>query len=297
MNSKSGDVVGDVAAILAADKEIEEALGRNPHEVTMEQATALLVQPASEVKGAQKTTKKKQAQEEHEGDNDKQADKYDAQQASIVDAEGIWGDMAFKNNANEEQVQELLAEELVQCESEGNGMRQDMIKYIETDKPMQLTCKVCKQRGTLEGAEGWYCQTCADDYIIQIPKDQEVTENDMDISPEDMTYDTDMTHGNNTQLGPEQAACSEASKSKASTKQSPEEIAGFKLKEIVHTHTREGNKEDGTYAADYFVGEIKEFRRCPCATMVTSHSTACDPSCACRAIQGKYRAVQCRWMA
>ena len=297
MNSKSGDAVGDVAAILAADTEIEEALGRNPHEVTMEQATALLVQPASEVKGAGKTTKKKQAQEEHEGDNDKQADKYDAQQASIVDAEGNWGDMAFENNANEEQVQELLAEELVQCESEGNGMQQDMIKYIETDKPMQLTCKVCKQRGALEGAEGWYCQTCADDYLIQIPKDQEVTENDMDISPEDMTYDTDMTHGNNTQLGPEQAACSEASKSKASTKQSPEEIAGFKLKEIVHTHSREGNKEDGTYAADYFVGEIKEFRRCPCATMVTSHSTACDPSCACRAIQGKYRAVQCRWMS
>ena len=266
MNSKSGDVVGDVAAILAADKEIEEALGRNPHEVTMEQATALLVQPASEVKGAGKTTKKKQAQEEHEGDNDKQADKYDAQQASIVDAEGIWGDMAFENNANEEQVQELLAEELVQCESEGNGMRQDMIKYIETDKPMQLTCKVCKQRGTVEGAEGWYCQTCADDYLIQIPKDQEVTENDMDISPEDTTCNTDMTHADDMQQGPTQIASLKASDSQASTKQPccPEEIEGFRLNEIVHTHGRHGNKEDGTYAADYFIGEIKEFRRCLC---------------------------------
>ena len=258
--------MGDVAAILAADTEIEEALGRNPHEVTMEQATALLVQPASEVKGARKTTKKKQAQEEHEGDNDKQADKYDAQQAIIVDAEGIWGDMAFENNANEEQVQELLAEELVQCESEGNGMQQDVIKYIETDKPMQLTCKVCKQRGTLEGAEGWYCQTCADDYIIQIPKDQEVTENDMDISPEDTTCNTDMTHADDMQQGPTQIASLKASDSQASTKQPccPEEIEGFRLNEIVHTHGRHGNKEDGTYAADYFIGEIKEFRRCLC---------------------------------
>ena len=85
--------------------------------------------------------------------------------------------------------------------------------------------------------------------------------------------------------------CSEASKSKVSTKQSPEEIAGLKLNEIVHTHSHEGNKEEGTYAADYFVGEIKEFHRCPCATMVTCHGTACDPGCACRAVQSKYRAV------
>ena len=48
--------------------------------------------------------------------------------------------------------------------------------------------------------------------------------------------------------------------SKAPTEE-PTEVLGFKMDEIVHTHSRGGSKNDNTYEADYFIGQIKQFKQ------------------------------------
>ena len=98
--------------------------------VTLEEATSLLSKPASEM--VKKRAPKGHAQQDQEGGPEQDA--YDAKQTSIVEAEANWGDKAFENNADEEEVQELLQEELVACESEANEAKRDMIKYMIQDR-------------------------------------------------------------------------------------------------------------------------------------------------------------------
>ena len=225
--------------------------------VTLEEATSLLSKPASEM--VKKRAPKGHAQQDQEGGPEQDA--YDAKQTSIVEAEANWGDKAFENNADEEEVQELLQEELVACESEANEAKRDMIKYMKTDEavkdsepPIQFSCQGgCTARGTIEGAEGWYCQTCADDCLIDIPEDLTVTDGHMDIAP-----DAGITQDNDREAPIRATAPSKARSRKAPTQESAE-VMGFKLNEIVFTYSRGGSKKHNTYHADYFIGEIKQF--------------------------------------
>jgi len=250
-----------ILTLILTKAQIEQEMG-NKIVVTSEEATSLLLKPASEMREKKAPKRCAKDQEAHP-----EQDPYNAKQTSIVEAEANWGDRAFENNADEEEVQELLKEELV-ASKEGSEAKRDMIKYMKTDDavknsdpPIQFNCQGCKGRGTIQGAEGWYCQPCADDRLLDIPDDLTVTEENMDIPPEtDTTLDSPTEEEAPSIATRRGRAPSKVLSSKAPTEE-PTEALGFKMDEIVHTHSRGGSKNDNTYEADYFIGQIKQFKQ------------------------------------
>ena len=126
------------------------------------------------------------------------------------------------------------------CESEANEAKRDMIKYMKTDEAVkdsdpliQFSCQGgCTARGTIEGAEGRYCQTltCADDCLIDIPEDLIVTDGHMAIAP-----DAAITQENDRETPIRATSPSKARSSKAPTQDSVRnlraEVMGFNLAE------------------------------------------------------------------
>lgn len=110
-----------------------------------------------------------------EGTDDSDAD----DEEDAMDEDGAtWGDTTFENTDSDAHVAELL-----EAHAEGQATAAELQTEMETENTSRarVWCKSCKKEsGTMEGNDGWYCETCFDDNLMEF----NAVEADVDIVAE-----------------------------------------------------------------------------------------------------------------